>query len=87
MQHTYMMVAFFCLFSAACFWMIFNQPKPTFILKVTCNGIVVIQKELVELENMCDNTDNGNLKWQFYPAEPVTNFGGGNVVTIEIVRI
>ncbi len=79
-----MTIAFFCLFSVACFWMIFNQPKPAFVLKVSINDIVVIQKELVELEGMCDNITNGVLKWEFYPSSRSSD---DNVVTIEIVRV
>ncbi len=63
--------------------MIFNQPRQSYILKVTCNGVVVIQKEFLELEDMCELVSNGVLKWQFYPAASDEK----NVVTIEVVRV
>ncbi len=90
------LIAVSCLVVIAiCFVFLFVRGlRSDYMLKVTCNDLVVIQHQIVELEGLCDLKPNGVLKWIFFPPGPESESRTideapnlhSNVVKIEIIR-
>ncbi len=76
----------YILVCTALMWVyLFHSNRPDYLLKVTCNDLVVVQTELVELEALCDLSKTESVSWQFFPPTPEGQ--PQNVVKVQVLRV
>ncbi len=61
-----------------------GRSQEEYLLKVTCNNLVVLHTEFIELEGLCDISKTQSVSWQFFPPAPEGQ--PENVVKIEVIR-
>ncbi len=65
-------------------WALFRRPGEEYLLKITCNNLVVLHTEFIELEALCDISKTQSVSWQFFPPAPEGQ--PVNVVKVEVIR-
>ncbi len=65
-------------------WVLFGRSREEYLLKITCNNLIVLHTQLIELEGLCDISKTQSVSWQFFPPAPEGQ--PENVVKVEVIR-
>ena len=76
-------IGYFVLVALFTWFFVSKYNKNSYLLKVTCNDLVVLQTELMELEALCDASKDGSVKWQFAPPSGTEE---PNKVVVQVIH-